>query len=101
MTNKREIRSTDGTLVGWWLSGDVFTTGYVRLADCAEVQAGIRRIAELMSCMPIHLLQNSEKGDKRIKNELSRKIDISPCRYLSRQLWVQKIVKDKIGRAHV
>ena len=96
MTNKREIRSTDGTLVGWLLSGDAATTGYVRLADCAEVQAGIRRIAELMSCMPIHLLQNSEKGDKRIKNELSRKIDISPCRYLSRQLWVQKIVKDML-----
>ena len=55
MIETKEIRSTDGMLAGWLLSCDALSAGYVRLADCAEVQAGIRRIAELMSCMPIHL----------------------------------------------
>lgn len=70
--------------------------GYTALSDVPEIKAGIRRIAELMSVMPLHLLENTEKGNIRRNNELSRKLDITPCRYLSRPQWVTKIVKDML-----
>ncbi|MBO6011582.1 MAG: phage portal protein, partial [Oscillospiraceae bacterium] len=61
-----------------------------------EIKAGIRRIAELMSVMPLHLLENTANGNVRRNDELSRKLDITPCRNLSRPQWITKIVRDML-----
>lgn len=80
------------------LSGDEFDSlkvaGYTSLADNPEIIAGCRKIASLVSMMTIYLKENTPKGDIRIQNELSKKIDIAPNRYMIRKNWIEKIVMD-------
>ena len=49
-----------------------------------------------MSVMPLHLLENTPNGNIRRNDELSRKLDITPCRYLSRPQWISKVVRDML-----
>lgn len=66
--------------------------GYVSLDRCPEVMTAARRIAELIGSITIHLMNSTEKGDFRIKNELSRMIDITPMPNMVRSTWIQAIV---------
>ncbi len=70
--------------------------GYTRLSDAPEIRAGIRTIAELMSVMPIHLMRNTGNGNIRQSDELEKKLDIKPCKYLSRPQWITKIVEEML-----
>lgn len=66
--------------------------GYIPLDKCPEIMTGVRRIAELIGTMTIHLMNNTEQGDVRIVNELSRMIDINPMPNMTRSTWVQSFV---------
>ena len=44
--------------------------------------------------MTIMLMENGDNGDRRLKNELSKKVDITPNRYMTRKNFIYKIVTD-------
>ena len=81
----------------WLCSPDAYETlvcrGYTSLAHNPEICAAVDTIAKLVGSMTIHLMENTEDGDVRVKNQLSRKVDIDPNSYMGRSNFIQWIVK--------
>lgn len=78
----------DGT--GW---KDLTCSGYTDLAHNPEICAAVDRIASLIGSMTIYLMQNTDSGDIRVKNGLSRVVDIEPNSYMGRSNFIQWIIK--------
>lgn len=93
---KREAEQPANATQAWLVSADAYDTlcvqGYTDLAHCPEVVTAARTIADLVASMTIHIMANTESGDKRIINELSRTIDINPMPNMTRFTWVETIM---------
>lgn len=67
--------------------------GYTNLAYNPEIISGVDAIARLIGSMTIHLMRNTDNGDVRVVDGLSRKIDIEPNKNMTRSMLIQWIVR--------
>lgn len=91
---KNPFKKRSSSQIGFIVSSEdtICVPGYTSLDKCPEILTGCRRIAELIGSITIHLMNNTEQGDVRIVNELSKMIDITPMPNMTRSTWVQAFV---------
>ncbi len=80
----------------WLPPGEILPLGYTPISKNEDVQKCAHILADLVSDMTIKLMENGENGDKRVENELSRKIDIEPNKHMTRKQFIYNIVKDMV-----
>ena len=75
-------------------SEGIICNGYHSLDQDPTVATACKKFAGLVGLISWHLMNDTENGDFRIKNELSRKIDINPNSYMTRQAFYSAIALD-------
>lgn len=73
-------------------NGDICVNGYTPLNKNPEIVTACRKIAELIGMLTIHIMENTDSGDKRIINELSAKLDINPNPVMTRKTFIEAVV---------
>ena len=96
---RKNVRNDNNTAspaqIAWFVGdqdSDICIDGYTSLDKNPEIMTACRTIAELIGSITIHLMANTEGGDVRVINELSRAIDIDPMPTMTRSHWMESIV---------
>ena len=102
MFGRKKTMKKRQTPVAFWLQGEdaknvLVPQGYIPLTKNEEIRKCIHKIADLVSSMTIMLMENGTDGDIRLKNELSKKIDVYPNHYMVRKNFIYKVVADMIA----
>lgn len=89
-------RAADGA-AALMVGGPAFETlcaaDYRPMSACPEVQACVNVYADMVASMTVHLMRNTEAGDVRVRNGLSRVIDITPNRWQTHQAFFSTLVR--------
>lgn len=93
-TKSRDTPKKRSVSLAWLVddNGTLCVPGYTSLDKCPEIMTAAWKIAQIIGSITIHLMQNTEDGDVRIVNELSRRIDIEPNSYMNRAELIQYVV---------
>lgn len=75
-------------------SEGIACNGYHSLDQDPTIATACKKFAGMVGLISWHLMNDTEDGDFRIKNELSRKIDINPNSYMTRQNFYSAIALD-------
>ena len=81
-----------GFLLGAVNQDTLCVPGYTRLIDSPDVQAAVGGLADIISNATIQLMQNTPDGDVRVRNALSRFMDIQPWAHGTRKDLIAWIV---------
>jgi len=94
---KRAAQSRSAFLINSDAAFEILApSGYTPLSKNEVILRCVHKIADMVSNMTIMLMENGENGDVRIRNELSKKVDIYPNRDMNRKNFIYKIVSDMI-----
>lgn len=98
---RKKMQKRQATPVAFWLNGDeakniLLPNGYLPITKNEEIKKCIHKIADLVSSMTIMLMENNQDGDIRLKNELSKKVDVYPNLYMTRKNFIYKVVADML-----
>lgn len=86
-TQRHGVQLLDGSVFAEQLGG-----GFSLMDENPEIVGACLRIAQLIASMTIYLMANTERGDIRVHNELSRKIDIEPNPLMTRAEFITAVV---------
>lgn len=95
-TSRDASKSTMAYLFSNDISDILLPEGYLPLSKNEQIIRCANILADMVSSMTIMLMENGENGDKRVKNELSKMIDVTPCRFMDRKNFIFKIVRDMV-----
>lgn len=94
----RSVRSSGGAdrlkslLMEAACSDSLAVSGYSSLIQSPDVASAVQAISAPVSNATIHLMKNTADGDVRVRNELSKFMDINPYSLGTRQTFVDWIV---------
>ena len=76
--------------------GSLECAGYTSLDQNPTILTACQAVATLVGLVSWHIMENTEGGDRRIRNELSRKIDIDPNSYTTRADFFEAIAMNML-----
>lgn len=100
MKQKRQTSTTYDPVAVWFASTNnemLLPAGFMPVVKNEEVRKCIHKIADAVSNMTLMLMQNDDAGDIRLKNAMSKKIDIYPNHHMVRKNFIYRIVTDMIS----